>query len=482
MRPGGGIKRCLERKNGADSDFFRRCRGGCLAVIRGLCLAACVVSGVWLGSAGCVGSVMASESMGDAAESDLAGNQTQGIRTAGIHILGSCTARIHTMGIRSAAIKRVPGSVRFEKNDTDAEILPDGLDQVLPGSLDGWSELDRFLKQETGGAGDGMTFRGLMKELLAGNGKAAGGMILKAVRDTLLREISRGGQMAGQLLALGLIGAVFANFSDIFTGSQISETGFFMTYLLAFTVLAAGFADSAVIAKSVLEKQMEFLKVLIPAYFMTVAWAGGSLSSVAWYEVVLFLITAVQWLYVSMLVPITQIYILLVMAGHVTKEDMLSKLTDMVKAGVEWGTKSLIGIVLGFQVIQGLVLPYADSVHTAGVQKLLQVIPGIGQGAGAVTKIVLGSGVLIKNTMGAAAVIILVLVSLVPVLKLLVLLLLYRGVAAVMQPVCDKRLVACISSVADGQKLLLGLVVSSLLLFVVTIALICAGTNVSYLA
>lgn len=358
----------------------------------------------------------------------------------------------------------------------------DGLDKVIPEGPADWSELDRFLKQETDGAGAGMTFSGLMKELLAGNGKAAGGMILSAARDALVREISRGGQMAGQLLALGLIGAVFANFSDIFTGSQISETGFFMTYLLAFTVLAAGFADSVTIAKEVLEKQMEFLKALIPAYFMTVAWAGGSLSSVAWYEVVLFLITAVQWMYVSMLVPVTQIYILLVMAGHITKEDMLSKLTGLIKTGVEWGTKSLIGIVLGFQVIQGLVLPYADSVHTAGVQKLLQVIPGIGQGAGAVTKIMLGSGVLIKNTMGAAAVILLVLVSLVPVLKLLVLLFLYRGVAAMMQPVCDKRLVACISSVADGQKLLLGLVVSSLLLFVLTIALICAGTNVSYLA
>lgn len=363
----------------------------------------------------------------------------------------------------------------------DSGVFPEDLEQVIPDGLDDWSELDQFLKQETG-AGEGMTFRGLMKELLAGNGKAAGGMILSSLKDTLLREISRGGQMAGQLLALGLIGAVFANFSDIFTSSQISETGFFMTYLLAFTILAAGFADSVVIAKEVLEKQMEFLKVLIPAYFLTVAWAGGSLSSVAWYEVVLFLITAVQWLYVSMLVPVTQIYILLVMAGHITKEDMLSKLTDLIKTGVEWGTKSLIGIVLGFQVIQGLVLPYADSVQTAGVQKLLQIIPGIGQGASAVTKMILGSGVLIKNTMGAAAVLILVLLSLVPILKLLVLLLLYRGVAAVMQPVCDKRLVACISSVADGQKLLLGLVASSLLLFVITIALICAGTNVSYLA
>lgn len=358
--------------------------------------------------------------------------------------------------------------------------VPEGLEQVIPEGLDDWSELDHFLQQETGGGG--MTFSGLMKELLAGNGKAAGGMLLSAFKEALFQEIARGGQMTGQLLALGLIGAVFANFSDIFTSSQISETGFFMTYLLAFTILAAGFADSIVIAKAVLEKQMEFLKVLIPAYFMTVAWSGGSLSSVAWYEVVLFLITAVQWLYVSMLVPVTQIYILLVMAGHITREDMLSKLTGLLKTGVEWGTKSLIGIVLGFQVIQGLVLPYADSVHTAGVQKLLQVIPGIGQGAGAVTKLLLGSGVLIKNTMGAAAVVILVLLSLVPVLKLLILLLLYRGVAAVMQPVCDKRLVACISSVADGQKLLLGLAVSSLLLFVITIALICAGTNVSYLA
>ncbi|MBP3393434.1 MAG: sporulation protein, partial [Lentisphaeria bacterium] len=44
--------------------------------------------------------------------------------------------------------------------------------------------------------------------------------------------------MAGQLLALGLIGAVFAGFSDIFSGGQISETGFFLTYLIAFCLMA----------------------------------------------------------------------------------------------------------------------------------------------------------------------------------------------------------------------------------------------------
>ena len=141
-----------------------------------------------------------------------------------------------------------------------------------------------------------------------------------------------------------------------------------------------------------------------------------------------------------------------------------------------------MGLVVGFHLIQGMVLPYADAVKTAGVQKLLQVIPGVGAGAGAVTKLILGSGVLIKNTMGAAAVVILILLSLMPLLKLLVLLVLYRAVAAALQPVADKRLVGCISGVADAQRLLLGIAASGLLLFVITIALICLGTNVSYLA
>lgn len=345
-----------------------------------------------------------------------------------------------------------------------------------------WEELDRFLRQETGQAGNGYTFTEMVKMLMKGEGSELVRTMLGTLKEYLLSEISHGGKIVGQLLALGLIGAVFSNFSDIFTGSQLSETGFFMTYLLSFVVLAAGFSESVEIARQVMEKQVEFFNVLIPSYFLTVAWAGGSLTSVAWYEVVLFLIAAVQRFYLNILMPATRIYILLVMAGHMAREDMLSRLTGLLKSAVEWGIRSLLGVVLGFQVIQGMVLPFADSIQTAGVQKLLQVIPGVGPGADAVTKLLLGSGVLIKNTMGAAAVLILVLVSLVPVLKLAVLLFLYRAVAAVMQPVCDKRLVACISDVADGQKLLLSLVISTLLLFVITIALICAGTNVSYLA
>lgn len=344
-----------------------------------------------------------------------------------------------------------------------------------------WEPLNRFLEEAYGNSGETITFSGLLSELLEGDAKGAGEMLMQMTKQALFQEIADGSHMAGQLLALGMVGALFTGFSDIFSMGGMSETGFFMTYLAAFSVMAVSFLDSAAIAGSVLEQQIAFMRALIPSYFLVAAWTGAVMTAAAWHEILLFLIAVIQWLYGKVLLPLIRVYILISMSAHMTKEDMFSKMTEFIKGGVVWGTRSLLGLVLGFQLVQGMVLPYADAAKTAGTQKLLQAIPGLGQGAEAVTKMVFGSAVLIKNTMGAAAALILISLSLLPIIKLTVLLLIYRGAAAVIQPIADKRLTACVSSMADGQKMLLVLVGSGLSLFLITIALICAGTNVSYL-
>ena len=145
-----------------------------------------------------------------------------------------------------------------------------------------------------------------------------------------------------------------------------------MVYLLAFTVLTTAFTDSMEIVGRVLARQTEFMRVLIPCYFPVAAWAGGSVSSAAWMEFLIFLIAVVQRLYLSILLPLTKVYMMLVMAGNLAQPDMLSKITGLLKSVIGWGRRSLVGLVLGFQLVQGMVLPYADSVQAAGVNKLLQ--------------------------------------------------------------------------------------------------------------
>ena len=168
------------------------------------------------------------------------------------------------------------------------------------------------------------------------------------------------------------------------------------------------------------------------------------------------------------------------MAVLVAKVETFTRMTELLEEAVGWILKTLTGLILGFHIIQSMVLPYADSAGQAGIRKLVELIPGVGSGANALTQVVLGSGVLIKNTMGAAAVAVLLILTLVPMAKLAVLMVLYQAAAAVMQPVCDRRVVSCVNGIAKGHKLLLKIVAASLILFILAIALTCAATNVNY--
>lgn len=342
------------------------------------------------------------------------------------------------------------------------------------------SEIQEFLNRSKGEGITPLSFKEVMTLLMEGRISELLEKAGQGLKLALMGEVKTNGALMGQILILGIIGAVFANFSNVFTGSRISETGFFVTYLLLFTYLAASFFTSVTLAGQVVAQVLDFMKVLMPAYFLAAAFAGGSLSAAASYEFTLFAITIAQWLLSGVLLQAIRMYALLVMAGHVAKEDMLSKMTELLEQAVTWSLKTLIGLVLGFQIIQGLVLPYVDSLKTGAVQKLVGVIPGIGQGVSSVAQMILGSGVLIKNTIGAAGVVILAVMTAIPMLKLVILMFFYQCMAALLQPVCDKRIVSCISDMAKGHKLLLSVAAASELLFIITIAVVCASTNVTY--
>ncbi len=318
--------------------------------------------------------------------------------------------------------------------------------------------------------------------LIKGDLSKLWGNILDSLKHSLFSEISVGGHLIGQVLALGFTGAVFTNFSSVFSSGEISETGFFITYLLLFTFLAASMMESMALAADTVEKIIGFMRLLMPSYFLAVAFAGGSVSAVAMYEFTLWLMAAGQWFLGRVILPVVRIYVLLGMAGNLVREEFLSKFTELVGQAAGWGLKALPGLALSFHLIQSLILPYVDSLKQGTVQKAVSMIPGIGQGAAAVTQLLVGSGVLIKNTIGAAAMVILMALIAMPVIKLAVLMVMYQCVSAIMEPVCDKRLVSCVCAAAKGQKMMVQAVMAAALLLVITVAVVCAGTNVTYYA
>ena len=92
----------------------------------------------------------------------------------------------------------------------------------------------------------------------------------------------------------------------------------------------------------------------------------------------------------------------------------------------------------------------------------------------AAAQMALGTAALIRNGIGLAGLLALSLVSLGPLIKLGFIAVLYQGLAAVLQPVSDKRLLAAVGAVGEGAALLFKTMTNGILLFAIAVGIACA--------
>lgn len=342
----------------------------------------------------------------------------------------------------------------------------------------GLERVQEFLDRQYGE--NELSFSALMEDLVKGDVSGAGAQIAHAFWDGAVGEARDSVRFLAQAAALGILGAVFAQAASVFPSSRIAEMGFFITYLLTFTCLTASFFTSVDTAARVVENVLDFMKVLLPSFFLAVAFCGGSISSAALYSSVVGGVGAAQFLCGKVLLPLVKVYVLLVLAGNLSKEAFIGHLTESLEKGIRWSLKTMVGVFLGLQMVQTMILPFADSVKRAGVQRIVSAIPGIGAGAEAILQVTVGTGVLVKNTLGGAAIILFVFLAAAPIAKLCFFLILYQGAAALMEPVCDRRITACAEGMAKAHGLLLQVVTAVILLFALSLGIICASTNAVY--
>lgn len=324
-----------------------------------------------------------------------------------------------------------------------------------------------------------INFRELVLDLINGDTKLS----FETIKDFLLAELF--GQAASlkktliPMLIIAVAAAMLNNFSNLFENHQISDISYYVIYMIMLAILVNSFVNAAVIAKNVMDNLLTFMKALIPAYFLTVALSSGTTTALVFYQFILALITGVNWVFLNILIPMIHIYVILVLVNNLSKEDYLSRLAELLKKGIEWLLKATLALVVGFNVIQGLMAQALDSFKTTMFSKTVSMIPGVGNAANAVTDMVIGSAVVIKNGVGVAALIFIVMVCAVPMIQLWIFMATYQLAAAVIQPISDKRMIGCISCIGEGSRLFLRVITTSAILFFITIAIVTAS-SISY--
>lgn len=271
-----------------------------------------------------------------------------------------------------------------------------------------------------------------------------------------------------KIILLIFFAAIFHVFTDVFEDGQIGSISFYMVYLLLFIFLADNYGEMSRELEVKLTWFSDFMRGLAPAYYMTVAASSGVTTAAVFYQGVLFLVLVIQWGLKSIVLPCANLYLLLMFVNHLSKEELVSRLADLLYSLVSWILKTFMGIIVGLQVVQGLVTPVVDSLKRGFLGKTASVIPGIGNAVNTVTELMLTGAVLIRNSLGVAALLTIVIVGAEPMLRYIFMSLVYRLLAAVAEPVSDKRMVSCLSTMGEGCMLLFRILFHGEFLCVVT--------------
>lgn len=306
---------------------------------------------------------------------------------------------------------------------------------------------------------------------------AAVSALVSGLVDTIKAQFGEIRTLFVMILILGITAALFSNFADVFQNHQVSDIAFYFIYLMLITVLIKSFGNAASIVKEMLNQLITFIQLFIPAYILTIGTASGAASAAAYYQLFLMAIYIIEKIYISILVPMVYCFALLGVINGIWMEEKLNLLLDLLHKLISSCIKITFAIIMGLSMMQSMISPIIDALETSALKKAVSAIPGIGNLTEGVFEMVVGSAVLIKNSIGIYITLVMLFICALPIIKILLLAGVLKAGSALVGIVSDKRLTNCANRVGDGSFMLLQLALSAIALFIISIAIMACATN-----
>lgn len=381
-----------------------------------------------------------------------------GISRVFVRISICCMLSVFGMPEQSCSVYMAYGG--YDENSGYDE--NNGYDETYDEEFD---ELDALLsdKQE-------LSFSAVFAYLKEGRTDELIQYLLDRLLNHIYYEIKGSHAIMVQLLAIIVIGTVFSNLSGQF-GSYVGGNGFFVTYLILVSLLLVSFTLVNDIAVETVQDITEFMTVFIPVYAVAAGYSNGENTAMLSYEMIVMAIYMCENILCRIVFPIIKCSGMIALVNRVNQEDYFSRTVGLMRSIAGWIMKTMLAVLTGLNLIKGMVTPAVDRLERNTFVKMIGSLPG-GGAAESVAGILIGSGIMIKNCIGMAGAVILIVISILPVVKIGVILLSLKVVSALVQPLGDKRFSEGVHAMALTISLMLKGIWIAVLMFVVSITML----------
>lgn len=285
------------------------------------------------------------------------------------------------------------------------------------------------------------------------------------------KEFKNSIKIVFSIVGVGLLCSLLKNIQSSFGGS-VSEVAFYVCYLFIVVLIIKSFTDIMGICEETIIKLSDFVNILIPL-ILALLLANGSIATVGILKpVLLFMVSCINVIVSKFILPILFISTMLGLVSNISEGIEISKLPKFLQKISMWCLELLIVVFIGTLSVEGTLAANVDGVTAKGAKTIVStVVPVVGKALSDATDSILGAASITKNAIGVLGVIIIIGISILPIIKVLVLMLVYNVAEAIIEPIVDKRISKCMSSIGDSMKMIVGVMATTSVLFILSTTL-----------
>ena len=303
---------------------------------------------------------------------------------------------------------------------------------------------------------------------------------LSGILKFVFHELIANGRLLGSLVLLTVLSMFLQSLQNAFESGTISKVAYAVVYMVLVIIALNSFHVAVSYAMDAISTMTSFIMALIPLLLALIAASGGLVSAAFFHPVILFLMNISGVFIQNIILPLLFLATLLSVVSTLSDQYKVTQLANLLRNG----SIALLGlfftIFLGVISVQGASAAVTDGI-TIRTAKFLtgNFIPIIGRMFTDATDTVLSASVILKNSVGIAGVAILLIIVAFPAMKILIIALIYKFSAAILQPLGGGPIIKCLDIIGKNIIYVFAALAVVSLMFFLSITVIIAAGNLT---
>lgn len=337
------------------------------------------------------------------------------------------------------------------------------------------SEADENLKDiaKDSGLGD-FSLKDMVLKMVTGEEDFHFTDILKSFLKTAAGGTADVLHIMKRVILLILLSAVLETLTSSFKSSGASKLGEYVCSAVLIITIMQSFYYSAQTAFKAISNMTETTQTLQPLY-MLIMTATGKATTMSIAVPILYSVTSLITFGVQkVIIPGIIFAALITFINSLSERDMMMEMADLMSFMCKWGVKICAGLFVFVMSLIKIGVPNSAIIAGKSIKTAVEAVPVVGSlmSSAAETAAMLTTSM--GNSIAVAVMVFIALISIVPVIRLAMIMLIYKLTAALTQPVASKRIVKCLDRAADYAGILTGLVFTIEIMFITVTALMLA--------